>query len=102
MASQNGGMPVDPEEMQALLEDVRNKGKKPMPPAFMRLMMPLKSFTNFRENDGFHFGFGVPITQKFQCSTQWIFSNKKPATFEFVSILLGEGNPMAQDEMSMV
>ena len=33
LQSQNGGMPVDPEEMQALLSQARNKGS-PKPPAF--------------------------------------------------------------------
>ena len=101
LQSQNGGMPVDPEEMQELLAEARNKGKQQAPP-FMQFMMPLKSLTSSMPNDGFHFGFGVPITPKFQCQMQWLFSNKKPSQFELTSVLLLGGNPMNQEDMSMV
>ena len=65
LQSQNGGMPMDPEEMQIMLTEARNRGK-PKPPSFQQFLMPLKTYTNFRQNNGFHFGFGLPISQRFQ------------------------------------
>ena len=43
LQSESGGMAVDPEEMQQMIAEHRNKGK-PKPPSFMHFMMPLKTF----------------------------------------------------------
>ena len=61
LQSQNGGMPVDPEEMQQMLAAARNKGKE-KPPPFMAMMAPLRTLTSYSKNNGFTFGFGVPVT----------------------------------------
>ena len=103
LQSQNGNMPVDPEEMQMMLMEARNKGKKPKPTQFMHFMMPLKTFSSFRTNDGFHFGFGVPLAPRYQINMNWMFSNKKLSVFELTNVLIfGDPNPMKQDEMSMI
>lgn len=92
MNSQNGGMPADPEEMQEMLAKARSKGKV-KPPQFQMIMGPLRMMTNFRPNNGISFGFGVPLSERFQCSMQWFFSNTKPSQFELMTMVLGEGNP---------
>ena len=93
-------MPPDPEEMQELLR--KASGKKQKPPQFQRISIPLKMMTMFRPCDGFHFGFAVPFSQRFQSGLSWDFSNKKPAEFEMTAMLAGGGNMMNEDEMSFI
>jgi len=58
--------------------------------------------TMFQPNDGFRFEFGVPFSQRFQTQFSWAFSNRRPAEFDLMAMLVGGGNMMMEDEMSLV
>jgi hypothetical protein len=60
-------------------------------------MIPIKSFTNMRPNDGLQISFGVPLSQRFQCAATFNFSNKEEAEFELQSTYLGAGSQMDED-----
>jgi hypothetical protein len=101
MQSNDGGMPSDPEEMQALLNKARGKSNR-QPPEFMRLCAPIKMITMSRPNDGIILMAGIPFSQRFQTSFTWNFSNKKAPEFEITTMLAGNGSMMDQDSMSFV
>ena len=58
--------------------------------------------TMFRPNDGLQFSFMIPFSQRFQTSCTWLFSNRKAAEFELMTMLAGTGNMMDEDSMSFV
>lgn len=82
LESNNGQMPSDPEEMQALLAQHRPKDKR-NPQNFERLLqMTRSSVKAHRQNNGFIFEMPVPLGQHFMTSLKWAFSNKKAPEFE--------------------
>jgi hypothetical protein len=64
MQSNDGGLPNDPEEMQALLAKARGQTNR-QPPEFMRLCSPIKMMTMSRPNDGLILMAGIPFSQRF-------------------------------------
>lgn len=68
----------------------------------MRLPGPLKALTMFQPNDGFRFEAGIPLSQRFQGQVSWAFSNKRAPEFEIMAMVMGGGNMMNEEDMSMV
>jgi len=87
--------------MQELLMKARGQTHR-KPPQFQRISMPLKMMTMSRPNDGFHFSFAVPFSQRFQTNFGFDFSNKKAPEFEFMAMLAGGNNMMNEEEMSYI
>lgn len=83
------GMPMDREEMMEILQ-AKMKGRKL--PSFQQFMVPIKMFTMHRPNDGLMLSFGVPMSQRFQTSATYTFSNKEEAEFELQSQYMGSGS----------
>ena len=101
LATNDGGMPSDPEEMQALLLKARGQTNR-QPPELMRLTSPIKMLTMTRPNDGIILTAGIPFSQRFQTSFTWNFSNKKAPEFECMCMLAGAGSMMMEDQMSFL
>ena len=99
LESNNGQMPQDPEEMQALLAAARPTAKRnPMP--FERICQGIRmSCKAHRNNNGFIFELPVPLGQHLMTSLKWQFSNTKPSEFETsLQMVGGSNNPMADQE----
>ncbi len=94
MQGSPGEAPPDREEVMEMLQQ-RMKGRKL--PQFQQFMIPIKSFTMIRPNDGLMISFGVPMSQRFQCAATFNFSNKEEAEFELQSTYLGAGSQMDED-----
>ena len=90
---------IDPEEMQAIMRRARGE-KRRTPPQYMRLMMPIKSFTMVQPVSGLRVEFGIPFGPTFQSQLAWIFGSKDQAQFEYMSVLVNS-NGMMDEEMSM-
>lgn len=55
-------------------------------------MMPIKMYTMARPNDGIQIGFGIPMSNRFQCMAQYNFSNKEEAEVEINATYMGSGS----------
>ena len=90
---------IDPEEMQAIMRRARGE-KRRTPSQYMRLMMPIKSFTMVQPVSGLRVEVGIPFGPKFQSQLAWIFGSKDQAQFEYMSVLVNS-NGMMDEDMSM-
>lgn len=98
LESNNGEMPSDPEEMQALLAKARPKHKR-NPQGFERILQGTRMACKaHRQNNGIIFEVPVPLGQHFMTSLKWAFSNTKPSEFETSMQLVGSASPMADQE----
>jgi hypothetical protein len=99
LESNNGQMPSDPEEMQALLAASRPTSKR-NPKPFERCMQGLRmSVKAYRPNNGFIFELPMPLGQHFMSSLTWQFSNTRPSEFSTsIQMVGGSNSPMADQD----
>ena len=100
LESNNGQMPSDPEEMQALLAAHRpTKKRNPMP--FERLIGGTRlAVKSHRPNDGIIFEVPLPLSQRLMTNLTWQFSNSKASKFSTTVQMVGgnANNPMADQD----